>query len=109
MIFDSNDVARSFGQAKDAPSWLRGGDPWKFYGDVQIQARQERWRDEAGAHAAGKQLGDDEASGCFREPFVREQPKPGCNDPCHCGSGRKFKKCCLAGDETRAAQARLAH
>ena len=26
--------------------------------------------------------------------FRREQPKVGRNDPCPCGSGRKFKKCC---------------
>jgi preprotein translocase subunit SecA len=26
-------------------------------------------------------------------PFRREAPKLGRNDPCHCGSGRKFKKC----------------
>jgi len=30
------------------------------------------------------------------ETFVREEPKLGRNDPCHCGSGRKFKKCCGA-------------
>jgi uncharacterized protein YecA (UPF0149 family) len=28
------------------------------------------------------------------EPFVRESPKIGRNDPCLCGSGKKFKKCC---------------
>ena len=27
-------------------------------------------------------------------PIVREGPKIGRNDPCHCGSGKKFKKCC---------------
>jgi len=27
-------------------------------------------------------------------PFVRDQPKTGRNDPCLCGSGKKFKKCC---------------
>ena len=27
---------------------------------------------------------------------VREEPKVGRNDPCTCGSGRKFKKCCGA-------------
>ena len=27
-------------------------------------------------------------------PVVRENPKLGRNDPCPCGSGRKFKKCC---------------
>ena len=28
------------------------------------------------------------------EPFVRTQPKVGRNDPCPCGSGRKYKHCC---------------
>ena len=28
--------------------------------------------------------------------FRREGPKPGRNDPCPCGSGKKFKKCCGA-------------
>ena len=26
----------------------------------------------------------------------REAPKTGRNDPCHCGSGKKYKKCCMA-------------
>jgi Tfp pilus assembly protein PilF len=25
--------------------------------------------------------------------------KPGRNDPCHCGSGKKYKKCCQSKDE----------
>ncbi len=25
---------------------------------------------------------------------------PGRNDPCHCGSGRKFKNCCKEKDES---------
>lgn len=32
--------------------------------------------------------------------------KPGRNDPCHCGSGNKYKKCCLAKDEA-ASKAQL--
>ena len=28
------------------------------------------------------------------ETFRREQPKIGRNDPCPCGSGKKYKKCC---------------
>jgi hypothetical protein len=34
----------------------------------------------------------------------------GRNDPCHCGSGRKYKVCCLDKDEAkeRAARAKLA-
>ncbi|HTO08832.1 MAG TPA: SEC-C metal-binding domain-containing protein [Myxococcota bacterium] len=26
-------------------------------------------------------------------PYVRGEPKIGRNDPCPCGSGKKFKKC----------------
>jgi hypothetical protein len=33
----------------------------------------------------------------FEEPYVRPMPKIGRNDPCPCGSGKKYKKCCLAG------------
>ena len=28
------------------------------------------------------------------------------NDPCRCGSGKKYKKCCLAQDETAATEQR---
>jgi len=28
------------------------------------------------------------------ETYRRGAPKIGRNDPCHCGSGKKFKKCC---------------
>lgn len=30
------------------------------------------------------------------ETFVRSEPKVGRNDPCPCGSGKKYKKCCGA-------------
>jgi tetratricopeptide (TPR) repeat protein len=32
-------------------------------------------------------------------PAPQATPKPGRNDPCHCGSGNKYKKCCLAKDQ----------
>jgi SEC-C motif-containing protein len=35
-------------------------------------------------------------------PFLRQSPKVGRNDPCPCGSGKKYKKCC-AGKETQNA------
>jgi hypothetical protein len=31
---------------------------------------------------------------------------PGRNQPCHCGSGRKYKHCCLGKDQAQAAAAR---
>jgi uncharacterized protein YecA (UPF0149 family) len=32
-------------------------------------------------------------------PFGRHEQKAGRNDPCPCGSGKKYKKCCLKKDE----------
>jgi uncharacterized protein len=29
------------------------------------------------------------------QPFVRSQPKIGRNEPCPCGSGKKYKQCCM--------------
>jgi uncharacterized protein len=39
-----------------------------------------------------KQRGD---SPSLEQSFKRSEPKVGRNDPCPCGSGKKFKKCCL--------------
>ncbi|MHC4850240.1 MAG: SEC-C metal-binding domain-containing protein, partial [Planctomycetota bacterium] len=33
------------------------------------------------------------------EPIRRDHPKVGRNDPCPCGSGKKYKKCCGIGGE----------
>lgn len=33
-------------------------------------------------------------------PIARATPKTGRNDPCHCGSGKKFKQCCDNKDVT---------
>jgi len=40
----------------------------------------------------------------------QEKPRPGRNERCLCGSGKKYKRCCLAKDEAadRAAQAKAA-
>ena len=32
----------------------------------------------------------------IQQPERRAEPKVGRNDPCSCGSGKKFKKCCAA-------------
>jgi uncharacterized protein YecA (UPF0149 family) len=31
------------------------------------------------------------------DTVVRESPKVGRNDPCPCGSGKKYKQCCGKG------------
>jgi len=57
----------------------------------------------AGAEAAPQQQAQAQAVGPDGEPvpgpepqitFVRNTPKVGRNDPCPCGSGKKYKKCC---------------
>ncbi|MCL2267919.1 MAG: YchJ family protein [Chitinispirillia bacterium] len=32
------------------------------------------------------------------KPFIREEGKVNRNDPCPCGSGKKYKKCCMDKD-----------
>jgi hypothetical protein len=39
------------------------------------------------------------------EAAVLSGPLPGRNDPCRCGSGKKYKKCCLEKDEIARAKA----
>lgn len=38
----------------------------------------------------------------------KEVPQLGRNEPCHCGSGRKYKKCCLEKDAGRLRSEREA-
>ncbi len=59
-----------------------------FYDEEQVRERQKRWEEEARAEASARLISS------VREPYVR-QTFTGRNDPCPCGSGKKYKKCCL--------------
>ncbi|MEP6903189.1 MAG: SEC-C metal-binding domain-containing protein, partial [Actinomycetota bacterium] len=48
-----------------------------------------------GAMATATVAGDTEVT--KHTPFKRDQPKVKPNEPCYCGSGKKFKKCHGAG------------
>jgi preprotein translocase subunit SecA len=53
------------------------------------------------SHAAASATGDgDERPRGKQETVVRTQPKVGRNDPCPCGSGKKYKKCHGATEAT---------
>jgi preprotein translocase subunit SecA len=82
----------------------------KFLSHVQIQrqdeaeAIEEKRRQAAAGeklafqHAQAPAMAGGEAEVASAEPatpqtYVREQPKVGRNEPCHCGSGKKFKQC----------------
>ena len=74
-------------------------------GDQQPQARSA-YQVTAATHAEVEGYGveappaEQQATGGGAEaatvvqPIIREAPKVGRNDPCPCGSGKKFKKCC---------------
>jgi hypothetical protein len=72
----------------DNPEWRRFDNPWEFYDREQIEQRRREWSWE-------QREQEEFLSDPDHETFVREQPKIGRNDPCPCGSGKKYKKCCL--------------
>ena len=60
------------------------------------RAREQMQFEHAEASALPSQAGGESAQsgeGDGRAPFVREIPKVGRNEPCPCGSGKKFKQC----------------
>jgi len=67
---------------------------------LEQQRAEERAREKLQMqHAQASALQDELAQNApesqepAREPFVREDKKVGRNDPCPCGSGKKFKQC----------------
>jgi len=67
---------------------------------LEQQRADERAREKLQMqHAQASALQDELAENAqeqrepLREPFVREDKKVGRNDPCPCGSGKKFKQC----------------
>jgi hypothetical protein len=50
--------------------------------------------EEVSGHLAEPDLPALDDAEFFPETFRREAPKVGRNDPCPCGSGKKYKKCC---------------
>lgn len=66
-----------------------------WYGYSQEFRRESAERRDRRAEGAWS-CGEDEDT-IFEEPYIAENPyrDVGRNDPCPCGSGKKFKKCCL--------------
>jgi preprotein translocase subunit SecA len=42
---------------------------------------------------AAEAAGEPQPQAAPQQPFTREQPKVGRNEPCPCGSGKKYKQC----------------
>jgi SEC-C motif len=113
-VFLEDEVYTAFKQTTDKPSWQGRDSVTDFYDSDQIRLRQIRWRDEpmSDEYEDWQDLDDDlfededlledddllEDAGLFEpvpQPFVRAEAKIGRNDPCPCGSGKKYKRCCL--------------
>jgi preprotein translocase subunit SecA len=47
----------------------------------------------AAALADGGDLEEEASTEAMAETFIRQAPKVGRNDPCPCGSGKKYKQC----------------
>jgi len=64
---------------------------------AQIQPRQEVKRVKV-----AKETGNSASDGTVKKQPVRNKDKKvGPNDPCPCGSGKKYKKCCLQKEKTK--------
>ncbi len=65
-------------------------------------ARAYRHFADARREFAEDMVEDEEIDDHYPETYVRPEPKIGRNEPCPCGSGKKFKKCCGALDTPSA-------
>ena len=97
--FSAEEIDIAYARGHDERNWERRGDPWQFYAPGKIARRQDRWEEEAARGDGG--LADDDyfLDDAPALPYVRPAEKLGRNDPCPCGSGRKYKKCCLPNEQ----------
>ena len=97
--FAQSDVAKAYIAMQDKADWERFSNPWKFYSPDEIAARTQRWVEEDAGKDEAIVYGTNDYDLYLDEPYVRAEAKVGRNDPCPCGSGKKYKKCCLNADE----------
>ncbi|MEZ8355103.1 preprotein translocase subunit SecA [Vibrio splendidus] len=65
----------------------------KMEAQRQAQAEQAARRAQTQHATAENQLADDEADAASPQTVVRDERKVGRNEPCPCGSGKKYKQC----------------
>ena len=88
--FEAHESA-ALDEEDDGESWDEEDD--EEYGDGDEDAEEDDKYDEDDFAPPFAGDLDDEVTAA--QPIRREQPPVGRNDPCPCGSGKKFKKCCL--------------
>ncbi len=98
--YADEDVEEAYARGTDIPISAGFDNPWNFYAQNKIEQRQRRWQKEEQQWENRSNV-DDRGSPFLgnvahpQETYQRETPKIGRNEPCPCGSGKKYKKCCL--------------
>lgn len=59
----------------------------------RMEAQRIAQAEAAARHAQAQHAGSDEKQDDGHQPMVREERKVGRNEPCPCGSGKKYKQC----------------
>jgi SEC-C motif len=88
-VFLAAQVTGVYTAGGDKKPWEAFADPWEFYSPDTIEKRQQHWADIDAPDVALRTDGSPPVT------YVRDNPKIGRNDPCPCGSGKKYKKCCM--------------
>jgi uncharacterized protein len=63
---------------------------YRYFAEARLGAAEEAFEDE--------ELDEFDDEEFYPETYVRPEPKIGRNEPCPCGSGKKYKKCCGASE-----------
>jgi hypothetical protein len=88
-VFLATEVTEAYATGGFKKPWERFADPWEFYLPDAIEKRQQRWAEIDASDAAPQDYASPPVT------YVRDGPKIGRNEPCPCGSGKKYKKCCM--------------
>ncbi len=94
--YSVQDAVDTYSGKRYEPQWERFDNPWDFYEPATIEKRLQQWLKQE--NESDDESDDDDYGPTRPQQFVREHPKVGRNDPCPCGSGKKYKKCCIDAD-----------
>ncbi len=71
---------------------------WSYYQDEETNMNEDVYDDED-LYRIQKKMNHDSEENYYdsyeQGTYIREEEKVGRNDPCPCGSGKKYKKCCM--------------
>lgn len=82
------------------PKWVVKGNPsihtFETYDRPELEKRPSQLIMGPAAQKAGKSVSQEELNKAWEEGFPPSKGKVGRNAPCPCGSGKKYKHCCLS-------------